>query len=94
MRDHQLVRTQIKAEKESQTCQHYIRYNVNKLQDKATMSAFKLELSNRFAVLESIDEEADINTRWNQFSRCKPLGNLFTDKVVGFSQLYQKDKVM
>ena len=75
--DHQLIRTQIKLKLKKKT---RIRYNANKLQDKATRSAFKLELSNRFAVLEAIDEEPDINTRWNQFSKAY---NNTAEKVLG-----------
>ena len=38
-----------------------------KLQDKAVKSKFNLELRNKFAVLEAVPEELDVETKWDQF---------------------------
>ena len=38
-----------------------------KLQDKAVKSKVNLELRHKFAVLEAVPEEPDVDTKWDQF---------------------------
>ena len=80
--DRNLVRTiiKLKLKKRDRPLNPRTRYEVNKLQDRAIRNAFAAELRNRFAVLEAIDEQADINTKWHQFSKTY---NATAEKVLG-----------
>ena len=70
--DHHLVQTRVrlKLKKIIKPTSSRIRYAIDKLRHEAVTKEFTLELRNRFAVLETAeDDDHDINSKWAQFSK-------------------------
>ena len=64
------------------------KYNVQKLQMPNVRKEFKLELKNRFSVLSTQKEDADIETSW------KAIKNVYietSEKILGFRENQQKE---
>ena len=70
--DHHLVQTciRLKLTRITKPTSSRISYDVNKLRHESVRKEFTLELHNRFAVLEAIeDDDHNINSKWTQFSK-------------------------
>jgi len=81
--DHHLVRTRVrlKLKKITKPTSSRIRYDVDKLRHEAIRQEFTLELRNyRFAVLETTDDDHDINSKWTQFNKAQ---NNTAEKLLG-----------
>jgi hypothetical protein len=66
--DHYLVvvkvRERLAVNKERSQRFHMERFNLKKLNDVEVKDQFRVEISNRFAALEDLDAEVEINSAW------------------------------
>ena len=87
--DHQLIRTQVKLKLKRQTnkSNSRMKYDVNKLQNQETKKQFSLELKNRFAVLEALPGEPDLEQKWDNFNKAI---NQTAKNVLGTKKKNQK----
>jgi hypothetical protein len=58
------VRDRLAARKQSSQRVHMERFSLKKLNDVEDKEQFRVEVSNRFAALEDLDAEVDINSAW------------------------------
>ncbi|PIK41764.1 endonuclease-reverse transcriptase [Apostichopus japonicus] len=67
--DYQLVRTQIKLKlkKQDKKANPRMKYDVSKLQNPAIKNQFSVELKDKFAVLEAVSDDVDIEAKWDNF---------------------------
>ncbi|PIK40142.1 putative craniofacial development protein 2-like [Apostichopus japonicus] len=87
--DHQLVRTQIKLKlkKQDKKANPRMKYDVSKLQYPAIKNQFSVELKNRFAVLEAVSDDVDIEAKWDNFNNAF---NQSAKEVLGTRKRKQK----
>jgi hypothetical protein len=60
------------------------RYNLKKLDDVEVEEKYQVEISNRFAALESLDESFDINNAWESI---RENTNTSTKENLGYQKL-------
>jgi hypothetical protein len=58
------VRESLAVKKQRSPRFHMGRFNIEKLKDVASKEQFRAEVSNRFAALEDLDAEVEINSGW------------------------------
>jgi hypothetical protein len=58
------VRERLAVNKQTSHTFHMERFNLKKLNDVECRKQYRVEVSNRFAALEDLDTEVEINSAW------------------------------
>jgi hypothetical protein len=77
------VRERLGVSKQTMHNFHMERFNLKKLNNVEGKEQYRVEISNRFAVLENLDNDVDINRAWETIKRISQL----QPKSLGFYKL-------
>jgi hypothetical protein len=63
------VRERLAVNKQTSHTFHMERFNLKKLNDVECREQYRVEVSNRFAALEDLDAEVEMNSAWKRLDR-------------------------